>query len=186
MDHSTLAIIFIAVGFVLLVAEVFIPTGGALGVMVFLSFATSIYFAYLAWFGQSPTRFWSFVGGLIVMVPVVTFSAFSVLANSSWGDRVLLRAPTSEEVLPYQDELDHLARLIGEKGVAETLLSPGGMVRVGAERLHAFSEGVLINMGEPVEVIAVRGTRILVKKHTPRSSPTVVEDPLAEDDPFLT
>ncbi len=42
--------------------------------------------------------------------------------------------------------------------MAITLLSPGGMVRVRDERLHAFTEGVLINMGEPIEVVAVRGT----------------------------
>lgn len=187
MDPQTLAIIFVVAGFLLLVAEVFIPTGGALGVMVFLSFSAAIYFAWKAWGMTSTTTFWSFVGGLIVLVPIVAFSAFSILANSPLGNRVLLQAPKPEEVLPYQEELDHLAKLVGEKGVAITLLSPGGMVRVRDERLHAFTEGVLINMGEPIEVVAVRGTRVLVKRCT--SPIQTDEDRKAtapEDDPFLT
>lgn len=187
MDPQSLAIIFLVAGFLLLVAEVFIPTGGALGIMVFLCFSASIYFAWKAWGDTSAATFWSFVGGLIVMVPIVAFSAFSVLANSPWGNRVLLEAPRPEDVLPYQDELDHLAKLVGEQGVAVTLLSPGGMVKVQNERLHAFTEGVLINMGEPIEVVAVRGTRVLVRRPAhPRAFEADKQPAAPEDDPFLS
>lgn len=189
MEPQTLAVIFLVAGFLLLIAEVFIPTGGALGIMVFLSFTSSIYFAWRAWGETSTTTFWSFVGGLIVMVPIVGFAAFHFLANSPLGNRVLLSAPKPEEVLPYQDEMDHLSQLVGETGVAETLLSPGGMVRVRNERLHAFSEGVLINMGEPIEILAVRGTRVLVRRSTrPIDKPPASDRETLEpdDDPFLT
>ena len=188
MEPHTLAIIFLVAGFLLLIAEVFIPTGGALGVMVFLSFTASIVFAWKAWGETSSTTFWSFVGGLIVMVPIVAFTAFHFLANSPLGNKVLLTAPKPEEVLPYQDEMDHLSQLVGAVGVAETLLSPGGMVRVNNERLHAFSEGVMINMGEQVEVVAVRGTRVLVRRSTRPVERPMERDSLEppEDDPFLT
>ena len=188
MEPHTLAIIFLVAGFLLLIAEVFIPTGGALGVMVFLSFTISIFFAWEAWGETSSATFWSFVGGLIVMVPIVAFTAFHFLANSPLGNRVLLTAPRPEDVLPYQNEMDHLSQLIGEIGVAETLLSPGGMVRVRNERLHAFSEGVLINMGEQIEVVAVRGTRVLVRRNTRPVEKPIERDSLEppEEDPFLT
>ena len=48
-------------------------------------------------------------------------------------------------------------------GQAQTLLNPGGMVLVEGERLHAFTEGILVEPQSPVEVLEIRGTRLLVR-----------------------
>jgi hypothetical protein len=50
-------------------------------------------------------------------------------------------------------------------------------VRVNGERLHAFSEGVMVQQGTAVEVVSVRGTRVMVREVGDR-----VETPPAEDD----
>jgi membrane-bound serine protease (ClpP class) len=44
------------------------------------------------------------------------------------------------------------------------MLNPGGMVTVEGQRLHAFSEGMMIDPDDWVEVLEVRGSRVLVRR----------------------
>jgi membrane-bound serine protease (ClpP class) len=103
---------------------------------------------------------------LLVLIPGVLAGVYKVLNDTKVGDRVLLAAPDLNEVTPYQNEQARLAQLIGHPGTAVTPLVPGGMVSVDGERLHAFTEGLLVEQGGDIEVVAVRGTRVLVKPRT--------------------
>ena len=67
-----------------------------------------------------------------------------------------------------------------------TQMSPGGMVRVENERLHAFSEGILIMQGETVEVVAVRGPRLVVKRAPAGATAALTPPPVATDGPSLS
>lgn len=79
------------------------------------------------------------------------------------GRRILLTAPSPDEVVPHRAKTSQLESLIGQRGRALTLMTPGGMVSVNGQRLHAESEGLLINPETPIEVIGVKGTRVLVR-----------------------
>lgn len=163
MNYEFLAILLLVLGCGLIVAEVFIPSGGMILVMCVLSFAASIWCAYKAWWDVSPGYFWTYIGGFVVLIPSVVVGIFRLISDTRVGDRILLAAPELEEVTPYQQEQAHLSQFIGQRGVTLTLLTPGGMVLVEHERLHAFSEGLLVEAGQPVEIVAVRGTRVLVR-----------------------
>ena len=56
---------------------------------------------------------------------------------------------------------------MGEFGRALTLMNPGGMVLVAGERLHAVSEGQVIESGTSVEIVEIRGNRVLVRPGEP-------------------
>jgi membrane-bound serine protease (ClpP class) len=99
------------------------------------------------------------------------------------GDRILLAAPDLAEVTPYQAEAARLSQLIGKRGVTQTPLNPGGMVRIDGERLHAFSEGLLVDAGRTVEIIEVRGTRVLVRPVSESSDPDAARE-VAAAEPF--
>ena len=90
-------------------------------------------------------------------------------------------------VLRSAYELDHrrpIDRLVGEHGTASDELSPSGYVRVRGELWRARSEDVEIEVdvdgevgrentvvivqGDPVEVIGVDGTLLVVRARTPR------------------
>jgi membrane-bound serine protease (ClpP class) len=63
------------------------------------------------------------------------------------------------------------------------MLNPGGMVSIDGERLHAFSEGVIIEPEEWVEVLEVRGARVLVRRSSaPAAANAAPDDDLAQAD----
>jgi len=162
MSFEVLAILLFVVGCGLIVAEVFIPSGGMILLMCVVSFLASVWCAYKAWWGM-PWYFGTYVASLVVFIPGILFGLYRLLEDTSMGDRVLLSAPDPEDVTPYQREEEHLLGFVGQRGTAITRLMPGGLVEVDGERLHAFTEGLMIDQAAPVKVVAVRGTRVLVK-----------------------
>lgn len=174
MTYEALALLLMIVGFALIVAEVFIPSGGMILILCVISFASSIWSAHKAWWGVQPGLFWVYIAALVVLIPSATVAAFRFLENSPFGRRVLLTAPTHQEVVPHRVEVSRLTALVGAHGTALTLMTPGGMVSVQGERLHAESEGQLIDPGTPVEVAGVRGTRVLVRPVTTGAAGTSV------------
>lgn len=163
MSYELLAILLLVLGCGLIVAEVFIPSGGMILVMCILSFVASAWCAYKAWWGTSPGLMSTYVIATLILIPGVVIGVFRVLSNTRVGDRILLSAPELQDVTPYQAEEARLSQYIGKTGTTLTLLTPGGLVNVGGERLHAFSEGIMIPAGAVVEVLTVRGTRVLVR-----------------------
>lgn len=163
MSYEFLAILFLVLGCGLIVAEVFIPSGGMILVLCVVAFAVSIWCAYKAWWGESTVYFATYLGSLIVVIPAMLVGIYKLLNDTKVGDRILLAAPDPDDVTPYQEEEARLSQLIGETGAAVTPLMPGGMVNVGGERLHAYTEGLLISQGSDVEVVGVKGTRVVVR-----------------------
>jgi membrane-bound serine protease (ClpP class) len=174
MSYEFLAIVLLVVGCGLIVAEVFIPSGGMILVLCVVTFVASIWCAYKAWWGVSTAYFTTYVAGLLLLIPALLAGIYKLLNDTRVGDRILLAAPDLEEVTPYQHELARLEQLVGHAGTAVTPLSPGGMVNVSGERLHAFTEGILVEQGADVEVIAVRGNRVLVRPRSVSSANHVV------------
>ena len=56
------------------------------------------------------------------------------------------------------------ADLVGREGVAQTLLRPSGMATLDGKRLDVVAESGMIERGSAIKVIAVEGTRIIVRK----------------------
>jgi membrane-bound serine protease (ClpP class) len=163
MSPEFWAILLLVIGCGLIVAEVFIPSGGTILVLCVLAFVGAVWFAYKAWWGTSPGYFGTFIVVMVLLIPGVIIGVFRVLSNTRVGDRILLAAPDLRDVTPYQAEQAHLSQYIGRTGTTLTLLNPGGLVNVNGERLHCFSEGIMIEPGSEVEVVEVRGTRVLVR-----------------------
>jgi hypothetical protein len=115
-----------------------------------------------------------------------------VLETTRLGDRILLAAPKTEDVTPYLAEQQRMQQMIGKKGRTLSMLNPGGLVMVDGMRLHAFSEGIMVDPNEWVEILEVRGTRVLVRRtsapvlpplETPGSPPASAErDPTVASD----
>lgn len=187
MDYDFLAILLMMVGFSLIVAEIFLPSGGLILVMCVVAFVASFWCAWKAWYGPSPFAFGVYLTAFLVLIPAVVIGTFKLFPLTPMGKR-LIGAPTIEEVTPYAEEQAHLQSLIGRIGKTITPLIPGGLVAVDGERLHAFSEGVLIDPGVDVEIMDVRGTRVLVREAVDAPPAPAEETPNRPDpeDVFLT
>jgi membrane-bound serine protease (ClpP class) len=169
MDSGYLAILLLVVGLALIVCEVFIPSAGLIAAFATLCIAGSIASAWSAWWYTSPTYFTLYALALLLLIPSAISSAFYVLPRTAFGRKVLLEAPDLDEVTPYQEESRQLMRLVGHIGKTLTMLNPGGLVEVDGTRQHCESEGLLLEAGTPVEIVAIKGVRVVVRpvEHPP-------------------
>ena len=179
MDSQILVFVLLFAALGLIFAEIFIPSGGFIALVCVACLLGSVYSAYVTWFAEYPVYWWTYVASVIVLIPAAIIAAFQILSRTSLGNRILLSAPSEAEVTPYQRERDHLESLIGEKGVALNLMTPGGLVNVQGERLHAISEGLMIAANTQVEIVGVRGTRVLV---VPVAESQTEDETFAESD----
>ncbi len=166
-SNAVFAILLLIAGIGILTAEVFVPSGGLLGLITFFTLVVSIVFAYRAWGTSHPNIFWAFCGVLLGLVPLAIGMAFYILPGTALGKRVLLEAPESEELTPFAKQGLHLQELVGQFGRTVSPLTPGGLIMVNGERLHAISEGLIVESGKSIEVIEVRGNRLLVRPGEP-------------------
>jgi membrane-bound serine protease (ClpP class) len=79
------------------------------------------------------------------------------------GRRLLLDVRSGEEMLPDTPERRKLAQLVGKLGVAKTLMLPSGAVVIEGRTIDALSEGMSIEAGQRVRVVAVHGSRVVVR-----------------------
>ena len=182
MDPAAFAIMGLAVGLALLVCEFFIPSGGLISVMAVVVLSAAVWFAWRAWGGSNPAAWWTYLATLVFLIPASVVAALYVLPRTQFGRRVLLEAPNPEDVAGHTDEERRLQQLLGRKGQTVTLLNPGGLVQIDDERFHCESPGMLIDPDVTVDVIAVRGNRLVVAIPHPAAAPPDADENLARHD----
>jgi membrane-bound serine protease (ClpP class) len=141
-------------------AEIFVPSGGLIGFLSFLSITAAI---VMAFYQSGPVMGVSFLIVSFVAVPCALTAAFRFLPYTPMGKRLLPDLPTAEQVLPDSDERRRLRELLGRVGRAKSRMLPSGAVSVDDHIFDAVSEGQPIEPGQPVRVIAVRGTMVVVR-----------------------
>jgi len=95
------------------------------------------------------------------------------------GQRMILGAPSDDEVISDEDPRKVLRGMVGKHGVTLSVMLPSGRVRIDDRLYDAMSEGLPIEANEPVTVIDVRGGSLVVRvasHELPRANPA---DPLA-------
>jgi membrane-bound ClpP family serine protease len=161
-DAGILATVMLLVGLFLLGLEFFVPSFGMILVAAVISLIVSFWSAYKAWWGVSPGFFWTYIILLTAGIPGSLMGAITLIRKTPLGNRMILKpAPVSESPAPRL-----LDRLIGKAGISQTLMTPGGIVLIDGERLHAESPGMLIEPNTPVVAVAVRGNRVVVRPWT--------------------
>ncbi len=164
MDPGHYALLLLAVGLAVMVVEVFVPSGGLLAVLSLGCLGASVAFAAWEWWGSNMLAFWAYVGCVVVLIPATLGGSFFMLPRTEFGRRLLQEAPTPEETASFTEERAVLAATVGRRGAAVTLHNPGGMVEVNGARFHAEARGLMLDPGEPIDVIGVRGNRLLVRR----------------------
>jgi membrane-bound ClpP family serine protease len=171
MDPLVWSALLLLLGLILVVVEVFIPSGGILG---FLSIASLLSAVIMAFYHRGAEVGFMFLAITAVTVPAALALAFRWWPHTPMGRRLLLDVPTSEEVLPDSPQRRNLRQMVGKLGVAKSLMLPSGAVLVEGQTIDALSEGIPIEPGQRVRVIEVRGNRVLVR-------PAEDEEPPADD-----
>ncbi|HTS19746.1 MAG TPA: NfeD family protein [Verrucomicrobiae bacterium] len=85
------------------------------------------------------------------------------LPKSTLFKKMELAAATSSSQ-GYSTSLGEARALLGSAGVAETNLRPSGKGRFGDQLVDVVTEGDLIERGQPIKIIEVQGSRVVVKR----------------------
>jgi membrane-bound serine protease (ClpP class) len=160
VDPLIWAGLLLILGLALVMTEVFVPSGGILGVLAFIAIVAAIAMAFLRG-GVFPG--FMFVLVSLIAVPTILFFAFQWLPDTAVGKRLLAAVPTPEEVLPDDDERRALRELVGKVGRAKSRMLPSGAVQIEGRTIDAVSDGFPIEPGQAVRVTEVSGTRVTVR-----------------------
>jgi len=149
MNDATLSVVLQIVAAACLIAEIFLPSGGLLGLATAGTLVGSLGVA----FGHSSALGWALGGIDVVLFPVLGW----------WGVGKVARSP-----LALQDHLDSGEKvsdptLIGKEALVETGLRPVGRVVLDGIRHEARSTGRFVEPGETVRVVREESERLLVR-----------------------
>lgn len=161
--YLTWAIVLLLGGLALMILEAFVPSGGALGTLSVIALLAGVGLAYYS----GPLEGTMLLLTSLVAAPFCIYLALKWWPNTPLGRRVLLNAPTSEDVLPDSPHLRTLRELVGKVGKAKSLMLPSGAIVIDGRVIDAVSEGMAIEAGQLVKVVEVRANRVVVRPLDP-------------------
>lgn len=162
--------ILLGITIVLLSLELFVPSGGLIGMLAGVAAIGSI----IAFFRYDTT--WGVVAALsyLILGPIIGIFGFRLWLNSPLARNMILggndpntldadddSAMSAEHA--RQERLAQLRQLIGAHGTAVTPLRPVGTVRINGQRIDAMAESGVIDSGSPIVVTDVYDNQIKVR-----------------------
>lgn len=153
-------LLLVAVGLALVLLEVFVPSGGVLGLLAVLALGTGVVTAFVE---QGATVGMGVLAGTLLAVPVVLMLAFRWFPSTPIGRRVLPPPPSADDVLPDLSLRQRLRGLVGRRGRAASELVPWGSVEIDGDSFEAMSEGGPIAPDALVEVVGVQSRALVVR-----------------------
>ena len=151
MTLTTLVILLLLAGIVLMVAEALLPTQGLLGVVGAVAMLAAVVMSFRI---DSRVGF-ALLAGLVVVAPFAGMLWVKIYPKTPVGRRMIL-APVAHEVLAAPVS-------VGQTGTTVSELRPMGTCEFGAERIEARAERGTIPAGARVQVVDVVDRRPTVR-----------------------
>jgi membrane-bound serine protease (ClpP class) len=142
-------------GLILVVAEIFLP-GFVVGTIGTICLVLSVILCYREVGGVWGT---GFLGLTILLSVVVIGLGMRFFPETPFGRKMTLASHSGDE-----GELAQLGALKGKRGVAHTMLRPAGTAIIEDKRVDVVTEGAMVPKGSTIEVLAVEGNKVVVRK----------------------
>ena len=143
---------------VLIIAEVFVPSGGLISICALACLVGGI----VIFFQYSVTAGWIGIGIAAIMIPSVLVVAYKIFPKTRFGKSVTLTPPERRQGDAIPDT-DKLKELLGAEGVVLTTLRPVGMCDFSGQRIECVAEGGYVEESKKVKVINVESTQLTVR-----------------------
>ena len=143
---------------VLLIVEVFVPSGGLISVCSLACVIGGV----AIFFNHSITTGWVGIGIAVVMIPTVVLITYKIFPKTRFGKSVTLTPPQRQQgdAIPDTNELK---KLVGALGIVLTPLRPVGMCDFSGRRIECVAEGGYVDKGKKIKVIDVESTQVTVR-----------------------
>jgi membrane-bound serine protease (ClpP class) len=154
MKSLIIPVVIQLVGVTVVFAEIFIPSGGLLGLFAAGLFGYSLYIVFN---DISTTAGAYFLAVDIIGLPFVIY----------WGVKMLAHSPaTLNKTLASQDGVTSqsptLESFMNQRGEALADLRPSGPALIANQRVNVVSRGEYIEKGSEIVVVKVTGNQVVV------------------------
>jgi membrane-bound ClpP family serine protease len=156
----TWAIILLVLGLIILVVEVFVPSGGLLGVLAGASLLGSVCLAFSRGLGSGLV----FLTVVLLTVPTIIGAGMHYWPNTRLGRKMVLQPPQPSDVDPTSDRDRLLRELVGQVGRTLTPHLPSGITELDGRRVDTIAIEMSLEAGTLVRIVDVQGHRVLVRK----------------------
>lgn len=156
MGTGLVAALFL-IGIGLLILEIFVP-GGILGVFGIITLSIAIMQSV-----DSLVLGFVFICLLLLSLAGVFALSFRLPQTRFILDRFALKTCQTQRE-GYLAPTRSYEIFLGKQGIALCQLRPAGTADFGGERLDVVTEGMFVTSGSRVKVIAVEGTRVVVRQ----------------------
>ncbi len=142
----------------LILAEIFIPSGGLISICAMACLLGGV----MIFFNHSMTMGIAGIGVAIVMIPSVVIAAYKIFPKTRFGKAVTLTPPERKagDAIP---DTPQLKEMVGAEGVVVTPLRPVGMCEFAGRRLECVAESGYVEKEKRVKVIHVEETQLTVR-----------------------
>jgi len=151
----------LAIALVLFFLELFVPSGGLIGVVAAVSLAAGIVLLF-----QVSTTLGT-IGAIVTLVsaPFAIALTMKLWPNTPLGRLMILSSAkppqrANDDPLP---DAERIQKLVGVTGKAVTDLRPVGTCLIDGQRHECLAEGGTIAAGLDIRVVSVDGTQIKVR-----------------------
>ena len=143
---------------VLIVAEVFVPSGGIISILA----AACLVGGIAIFFRYGNTAGIIGIVAAAVLIPAVIIFSYRMFPKTKFGKSVTLEPPEREpgDAIP---DVEDLREFLGKTGTVLTPLRPVGMCDFSGRRIECVAEAGLIEKDKQIEVIQVNGTQLTVR-----------------------
>jgi membrane-bound serine protease (ClpP class) len=161
MDVSflTLGLGLVGLGFLLLVAELFLFSSGILLVLSGASLTSGVVLTFL----YDTTAGLLALIGVFFALPSIFVLFARVWPHTPLGKRFLLTAPPEDATVAAMPVNQELEQLKGRIGRTLSSLRPAGVVDFDGRRIDTVTEGMMVEPGQWVRCIDVRAGRVVVR-----------------------
>jgi membrane-bound ClpP family serine protease len=142
----------------LIIAEVFVPSGGLISILALACLIGGI----VIFFNHSSIAGWIGVIIALIMIPSVLVLAYKILPRTKFGRNVILAPPERQQGDAIPDTSD-LRQMLGAVGTVLTPLRPVGMCDFSGRRVECVAESGYVDKGKRVKVIDVESTQLTVR-----------------------
>ena len=163
MDPLYLAYLLIAVGVVLVIAELFVPSGFVLVVIGACCALVGVGLMFVH--GSMETALMALLS-LCVGGPLLGGLVFYLWPYSPMGRR-LIRPAEEDVTIASMAGNAELESLRGKTGRAVSPLRPSGVAEFDGRRIDVITEGLMVEPGQWVKCVEVRANRVIVRPAEP-------------------
>ncbi len=154
------SILLLVAALIVIAVELFVPSAGLLAILSAGLLTSAVIVAFL----HSVPAGVSMIGVIALLLPLIFVLFVKIWPSTPIGKRVLIGRQRHEDLLPTGDWYDTREEMVGKRGVAKSRMLPSGQVVIEGQKYDAVSQGMAIEPGDVIEVVAIRTYKIIVRR----------------------